>query len=189
MNVYDFDETIYNGESSLEFFLYYFKVDPTLIKFLPSVIKALMLYKAEKITLDDFLNDYSKTVESYIATHRNEFERTVKSFWDKKLHKIKPFYYKVRQPDDVVITASPSFLIREACDRLGIKNLISTEIDLESGKIEAPCFREAKITRFREAYPTAAIDDFYTDSMNDRFLMPFAKRVFIVKRHKIKQVK
>lgn len=189
MNVYDFDETLYDGESSLEFFLYYFKVDPSLVKFLPGVIKALVLYKAEKITLDEFLNDYGKQVEGYIATHKTDFERTVKSFWDRKIKKIKPFYYKIQRPDDVVITASPDFLIKEACDRLGIKNLISTKIDLVSGEIEAPCFREAKIERFREVYPTQAIDDFYTDSMNDRFLMPFAKRVFIVRGNKIKQVK
>ncbi len=189
MNVYDFDETLYDGESSVEFFLYYFRVDPSLVKFLPGVIKALFLYKAEKITLDEFLNDYGKQVEDYIATHKNEFERTVKSFWDKKITKIKPFYFGIQKPDDVVITASPDFLIREACNRLGIENLISTKIDLVSGKIEAPCFRESKIERFREVYPTEAIDDFYTDSMNDRFLMPFAKRVFIVKGSKIKQVK
>lgn len=189
MNVYDFDETLYDGESSVEFFLYYFRVDPSLVKFLPSVAKALVLYKSEKITLDEFMNDYGKTVENYIATHKNEFERTVNSFWDRKLKKIKPFYNEVRKPDDVIITASPDFLIAEACKRLGIKNLIATKIDLVSGKIESPCFREAKIDRFREVYPTEEIDDFYTDSMNDKFLMPMAKRVFIVKGNKIEQVK
>lgn len=189
MNVYDFDETLYDGESSLEFFMYYFKVDPTLIKFLPSVCKAFALYKAEKITLDEFISDYGKVVENYISTHTTEFEQTVKSFWDKKMKKIKPFYNDIRQPDDVIITASPDFLIKEACDRLGIKNVIATKIDLVSGKIESPCFREAKIDRFREVYPTEEIDDFYTDSMNDKFLMPFAKRVFIVKGNKLTQVK
>lgn len=189
MNVYDFDETLYDGESSLEFFLYYFRVDPSLVKFLPSVLKALVLYKAGKITLDEFLNDYGKTVEDYIANHKNDFERTAKSFWDKKIHKIKPFYKNIQKPDDVIITASPDFLIKEACSRLGIENIIATKIDLVSGKIESPCFREAKIDRFREVYPTQDIDDFYTDSMNDKFLMPLAKRVFIVKGNKIEQVK
>ena len=33
------------------------------------------------------------------------------------------------------------------------------------------------------------IDDFYTDSMNDQFLFPLAKRVFLVKGNKITQIK
>ena len=37
MNVYDFDETIYDGESSVEFIAAYLKKDPSVIRFFPSV--------------------------------------------------------------------------------------------------------------------------------------------------------
>lgn len=189
MNVYDFDETIYDGESSVEFFLYYFRKDPTLIRFLPDVMKALFLYKREKISLDSFINDYGSTIEDYIQTHKSDFEKCVDDFWNKKMKKIKPFYLERQKEDDVVISASPDFLLREACNRLGIKNLICTHIDLETGKLSHPCFREAKIDCFKEVYNECEIDDFYTDSMNDKFLMPFAKRVFIVKGNKVEQIK
>lgn len=189
MNVYDFDETVYAGECSIEFFIFYFRKDPFLVKYLPSVLKAFALYKQEKISLDDFLNQYGKPVEEYIASHTLEFENAVSRFWDKNIKKIKPFYLENQKDDDVIITASPDFLVGEVCSRLGIKNLISTHIDLKSGKIEKPCFREAKIARFRETFPNGVIDDFFTDSMNDKFLMPFASRVFLVKGNKFKQVK
>ena len=42
MNVYDFDETIYDGESSIEFILAYLKKDPTIVRFLPSIAKLRM---------------------------------------------------------------------------------------------------------------------------------------------------
>ena len=189
MNAYDFDETIYDGESSVDFFLYCFKYDPKLIRFLPAVLKAYILYKKEKISLDEMLNKYGKELEDYFSSHQTQINNLVKSFWDKRMNKIKPFYLELQKEDDVIITASPRFMIQEICERLGVKNLICTEFNLESGKIEKLCFRESKVDCFREVYPTEDIDDFYTDSMNDKFLMPFSKRVFLVKGHKIKQVK
>jgi len=105
------------------------------------------------------------------------------------MKKIKPFYAEIQQEDDVIVSASPDFLLKEICSRIGIKNVVCTRIDLETGKLSKPCFREAKIDCFREAYPECEIDDFYTDSMNDKFLMPLAKRVFLVKGNEIKQIK
>lgn len=189
MNAYDFDETVYAGECSVEFFLYCFKADPSLIKFLPSVIKAFFLYKREKITLEQMLNDYGKVIEDYFSTHSLNLEEAVVKFWDKHIGRIKPFYLKQKKDDDIIITASPDFLMQEVCRRLGVKNLICTKFDVGTGKIEKPCFREAKIDCFRERFPDVRIDEFYTDSMNDRFLMPFADKVFIVKGNKITQVK
>ena len=37
MNVYDFDNTIYRGESVLHFFFFYIKKTPYLIKYIPKV--------------------------------------------------------------------------------------------------------------------------------------------------------
>lgn len=189
MNAYDFDETVYAGECSIEFFLRCFKSDPSLIKFLPGVIKGFILYKQEKISLDSLVNDYGKVMEDYFSSHSPEIEKAVVDFWDKHINKIKPFYLRQKKEDDVIITASPEFLMREVCNRLGIKNLICTQMNAKTGKIEKPCFRESKTARFLERFPEGKIDEFYTDSMNDRFLMPFAEKVFIVKGSKIKRVK
>jgi len=189
MNVYDFDETVYAGECSIEFFLYCFRDDPMLIKFLPEVMKAFVLYKKEKITLDEMLGAYGQKLENYFSTHSAKYEEMVKVFWDKHQKKIKPLYLIRQKKDDVIITASPEFLMREICDRLGIENLICTNLDLKTGKITSPCFREAKTERFREKYPECKIDEFYTDSMNDRFLMDFAKDVYLVKGEKVTKIK
>lgn len=189
MNAYDFDETVYAGECSIEFFLYCFKLDPGLIKYLPGVIKGFILYKREKVTLEQMLNDYGKVIEDYFSSHSLQMEKAVIDFWDKHIGKIKPFYLHQKKKDDIIITTSPDFLMKEVQRRLGIDNLICTKLNTKTGKIEKPCFREAKAERFLEEFPGGKIDEFYTDSMNDKFLMPFADKVFIVKGNNIKQVK
>lgn len=189
MNAYDFDETIYDGESSFEFILSYIKTDPKIITFLPTVAKILILYKKEKITFDDFSNNYAHKLKKYFDENDVDVSGLVKKFWDKREKKIKPFYKEIQREDDVIITASPEFMMREICDRIGVKHLLATDLDLKEGVVRKACFREGKIDCFKEAFPDGEIDDFYTDSMNDQFLFPLAKRVFLVKGDKITQIK
>ncbi len=189
MNAYDFDQTIYAGESSLEFILFYIKKDPQIIKFMPSVFKAVILYEMAKITFDDFTKKYAPALEQYFKENEVYAEQAVAEFWDKHEKKIKPFYRKIQREDDVIITASPEFMMHDICDRLGIKNLVATDFDIKTGEIKSACFREGKIDCFRKAFPDGVIDDFYTDSINDEFLFPYAKRVFFVKGNKIKRIK
>ena len=48
MNVYDFDGTIYDGDSSIDFFLYALKKKPSIIRFLPRQAWGFLRYKAGK---------------------------------------------------------------------------------------------------------------------------------------------
>lgn len=189
MNVFDFDGTIYNGESAVDFIIYYLRHDLSVLKFMPMVFSALIKYKRGKISLDDFTYKYGGEITKYLKENDMDYEKLVSDFWDKKMHKIKPFYKTMQRSDDVIITASPSIVMNEICSRLGIENLISTEIDMKTGEIKQACFREAKISCFRKVYPDGVIDDFYTDSLNDKFLFPLAKRVFMVKGNKIERYK
>lgn len=189
MNVYDFDETIYDGESSIEFILAYVKQDPKIIRFFPAIAKIMLQYNRGKITFDDFSKKYAPTLAAYFAENAVSLDVLVPAFWDKRMHKIKPFYKALQKEDDVILTASPSFMMRDVCDRLGVKHLIATEFNLKTGVVESACFRENKINCFRAVFPDAEIDDFYTDSVNDSCLFPLAKRAFMVKGNKITQVK
>ena len=49
MNVYDFDGTIYDGDSSVDFYLFSLRKNIKIIKYLPKQIKALIQYKLKKI--------------------------------------------------------------------------------------------------------------------------------------------
>ena len=189
MNAYDFDDTIYAGDSSLHFFLFFLKKDLSLIKYLPTVLSILRDYHKEKIRFDDIIDTFGHIFEDYCVNKKLDFEKISKEFWDKNEHRIKPFYKEIQKEDDLLITASPDFLIKEICERIGINHYLATEFDPKTGKFLRGCFREKKIDFFLEAYPDGKIDDFYTDSMNDKFLFPYSKRVFLVDGNKITQYK
>lgn len=185
MNVYDFDETIYDGESSVEFILNFVKADPTIIKYFPKVLKVFYLYEKELMTIDDFSGKYGNMLSDYCKKTSIDITSLVNGFWDKRMHKIKSFYKKQQRSDDVIITASPSFMMEEMCRRIGVKHLLCTDFDFKEGMVRRACFREEKVPMFLEAFPEGVIDNFYTDSMNDKFLFPYSKKVFIVKKNTI----
>lgn len=189
MNVYDFDDTIYDGESCLDLFKFYIKRDPKLLLSAPRVIYAFARYKLGKVTVEQVMKDYAPIVENYFRKIP-DMEKDAVEFWDLHIKNIRPFYAQQQKEDDLIITASPEIHVREVCRRLGIKNLIGSVIDKESGKITRLCMRSNKIKAFCELYPDAEIDNFYTDSFeNDKPLIDIAKHAFIVKGNKITQIK
>lgn len=189
MNVYDFDDTIFDGDTAIEFTLEYLKKNPSLLKLTPDIIKVIRDYRNLTFRFEDIVDKYGPMLSDFILSQNIDPKQVAKEFWDKREHKIKPFYFDIQKEDDLVISASPTFILEEICNRIGIKHFLGTEMDFEKGTFERWCFRDKKIEFFREAYPDGIIDDFYTDSFHDEFLFPYAKRVFLVKGNKITQIK
>lgn len=189
MNVYDFDNTIYDGESALDFFFAYVMVNPKLVKLIPKVLRALMLYTMGKVTIEDAMKKYAPYIKKYYCEY-DRWDEFTAEFWDKRMGKIKPFYDKIRRDDDIILTASPDLTMSEIGKRLSMKNIICSHIDPESGEVTRLCMRENKIKYFSEKYPDAKIENFYTDSIkNDGFIAQRAEHIFVVKKNKITQIK
>ncbi len=186
MNVYDFDNTIYDGESTVDYYFFLLRKYPKLLEILPTLFVMLIKYKLCLVTYSDLL----KKAEKYAIKLKPYFgEELVSEFWDKNEHKIKKFYLDGQRDSDVILSASCGFLLREIARRKGIKNLICSEIDAETGEILKVCFRDEKVKIFKQEYPDDIIDEFYTDSMNDEPMFSLAKRVFFVKNNKIEELK
>ena len=189
MNVYDFDNTIYDGESALDFFFFYLKRDPWLLKYLPKILNALYRYKRGKVTVEQALEKYAPFVEDYVR-RIPDLRADAKVFWDEKEKKIKPFYKTLQREDDVIVTASPENTMAEICDRLGVRHCVGSLIDEGTGRITRLCMRSNKIPAFFAAFPDARIENFYTDSpKNDAPLIEAAAHAFIVKGNRITQIK
>ena len=165
MNVYDFDNTIYDGESFIDLFIFLFKKDPSLVKYIPDVINGLYKYTKGTINAEEALEQYSDVVTDYYNSIE-DFDALVTEFWDTNIHKIKPFYFRQRQDDDIIISASPEVLLDDVMHRLNIKNYICSRTD-GNAHITDLCFRGRKVELFKEMYPDTIIDNFYTDSVND----------------------
>lgn len=189
MNVYDFDNTIYDGESALDFFFFYLKKTPYLIKYIPKVLHALLKYKAGKITVEQALEKYAPFAEDYLSGIEDIYADAIE-FWDLHMNRIKPFYYEMHREDDVIVTASPENTMSEICNRLGIKYCVGSIIDENSGKITRLCMRSRKVAAFKDAFPDIEIENFYTDSKkNDAPLIAISKNAYLVKGNKIIKIK
>ena len=89
MIVYDFDKTIYDGDSSIDFYLYCLKKNPRIICLLPKQVIYFILYKLKIKTKIEFKACFF----SFVKYVKN-VDLTVNEFWVKNIQKIKPWYLK-----------------------------------------------------------------------------------------------
>lgn len=187
MNVYDFDNTIYKGESVIDFFWFCLGKNPKLIRLMPFTFFMLVRYKMGRISVAE-LEAKAVKYAAGVFCRIDELEALISEFWDKHQHKIKEFYLKQQHPDDVIISASCSFLLNEICRRIGVRHCLCSEIDTKTGAVLQVCFRGNKPEIFREHFPNAVIDRFYTDSKNDLPMIALAKKAYLVKGSKIAEI-
>ncbi len=188
MNVYDFDNTIYDGETLVDFILYFVKRDPKIWRYIPKLLYIAFKDKFHLFTVDKAITEYAGFLEGYY-TQLGDLDSDVKRFWDKNQYKIKPWYAKVQRDDDIIVSGTTDFLLDEIMKRIGVKNYVGSSIDKKTGKFVRLCFLDNKVKVFNELYPGAHIDNFYTDSMNDKPMMDIADHVFFVQGNDIKQIK
>lgn len=188
MNVYDFDNTIYDGETLVDYIMYFVKTDPKIWKYLPKLMVVAMKDKFHLFTVDQAVTAYADFLEGYYVTLDNPAKNIV-DFWDKNQHRIKPWYKEVQRDDDIIVSGTLDFILEEIGRRIGFKNMVTSSIDMETGKFKRLCFLENKVKLFHEMYPDAHIDNFYTDSMNDKAMMDLADHVYFVTGDKIEQIK
>ena len=177
MNVYDFDKTIYDGDSTADFYLFSLGRHKKILTLAPSLFGAFVRFYVFKKGSKTELKK-----KMYRFLHCCDTEQDVEAFWETHIRKIKPFYPAQQREDDVIISASPLFLLQPACDRLGIRCLMASNVDPHTGVYDGiNCHGEEKVRRFREKYGNCEIDEFYSDSYSDTPLAKVAKKAFIVK--------
>ena len=176
MNVYDFDKTIYSGDSTLDFYLFCLRRHPQVILCLPKQLGAAIRYKMRKIEKKKF-----KEVFYSFLTKLNNVDEDVQLFWNSHKGKVKTWYKEQQKQDDVIISASPEFLLSEISSRIGIRNLIASKVDKKTGLcLSENCYGEEKVKRFNEVFPTDVIDNFYTDSYSDLPMLQKSIKGYIV---------
>lgn len=183
MNVYDFDGTIYDGDSTIDFYFYCLKKYPRIVFCLPRQLMAALWYKMKRC-------DKTRFKESFYSFLKKipEMDREIVSFWDKHECKIKECYRSRQKPDDVIISASPEFFLAEICSRIGIRYLIASKVDKRTGKYSGTnCYGEEKSRQFYCNFPEGIIDEFYSDSYSDEPMAKLARKSFIVSKNKIEK--
>lgn len=179
VNVYDFDGTIYNGDSSVDIYFFLLKRYPKLIAFFPKQMLGIVKYKLHLSSKEEMKEMYF----SFLKGVRTD-KTFVDDFWKQNQNKIKEWYLKQKRKDDVIISASPEFLLKPICDILGIDNLIATKVELSSGKfLSKNCQGAEKVVRFEEIFSEAEIEAFYSDSKSDTYMAKLATKAFLIKNN------
>lgn len=144
LNVYDFDKTIYQNDSTVEFFMFCIKTQKRVLLSLP---------RTAFFGIGYLLGIYEKTAFKQIffrfLRQLDNTELTVDKFWAKNQHKIKKWYIEQSKPDDIIISASPEFLLAPVCKNA---TLIASRVDPK------PAFIPEKIATEKKKSPVYTSD-------------------------------
>ena len=193
MRVFDFDGTIYDGESLFDLYLYSARHDPKVFRYIAPVLRYAVKYKLGRATLEQMEYGVGKMTEGYLTELSRSkrvasVEQLVDDFWDRYYARIKPWYQP--ESDDVILTASFDLTVGEACRRLGVRNLVASEVDVGTMKVTYLNFSTNKAKRFLYFFfNDLVIYEFYTDSKFDQPMIDMARHAFMVKGDTITRVK
>ena len=181
MNVYDFDNTLIRGDSTALFFGFCMRRHPRMWLDLPGQLVNGLLFvlhlkpkQAFKQRMFGFLR------------HIGDVDGAVAAFWAENFSRIKAWYPEQHRVSDVVISASPEFLIRPACARLGIQYVMGSPVDRHTGQYSGKnCHGAEKVNRFRALFPVGQIENFYSDSHSDDPMAAQARHAWMVKGERL----
>ncbi len=177
MNVFDFDKTIFHGDSTAKFYKYCVRKYPEVLKHLPSMVCAFAGYyvfkKGTKTQCKEVFYRFLREIP--------DVDKAVGEFWQKNYSGICDWYKKVHKDSDIVISASPEFLLEDVCKRLGVAKMMASRVDKSTGKYNGEnCHGEEKVRRFYEYIPDGKIEEFYSDSVSDLPLAKLANKAFVI---------
>ena len=187
IDVYDFDGTIYDGDSTADFVLFCLPRHPELIGGLPHIALAALKLACKAYSLTQF-----KTVLFGEMSKRFSLEAEADAFWksEKTRAKLGPWFFDTpRDLPIVVASASPEFELRHAAKLLGVPNLIGTQCDMTTGALTGKnCKGAQKIERIHEVFGEFEVRAMYTDDAKaDGPLLAIAQEKYIVTHGKVER--
>lgn len=175
MNVFDFDGTLYDGDSTLDFWKYAFCKQPACIRSLPSQVLGFALHAVGAIDKDAFKARFYSFLR-YVP----EVKMLVEAFWDERQGRISETMLELSNEGDLVVSASPRFLVEPICDRLGLRS-VASEVSPFTGALLGPnCSGWEKCRRIMDESFELPFENGYTDSMSDAPMMLMATRSWMV---------
>ena len=199
--VYDFDKTIYGGETGTDFLVFYMKKKPLKVfLFGISFVKDILLFLFKKIKLKELKGSYFKFLSDEST---DEVEKLANEFWEKRASKVygwvpNEIIENKKETDYViVISASPLFLIDSFVKKLGFTHAFGTimETEVRNGEkyylpkvVGENCKNVEKvkvINRWAEKEGIKyKIIKFYSDSIMDKPLFDIAEKKYWIKKGK-----
>ena len=179
MNIFDFDGTIHRGDSSVAFYLYCLRKRPYIALLLPVQAAAALLHALRIIDVTSMKQTF------YQYFRLIDAETMAERFWEYDKKNILSWYRDIHSDSDVLISASPEFMLKPVCRMLGIRTLIASKVDPRTGRYSGKnCSGQEKVRRFREVFPDTEPENSYYDRDSDLPLSHLAKHGFRIVREK-----
>lgn len=194
--VYDFDKTIYGGESGTNFFTYYFKKYPMrALMFSFLYLKEVFLYLIKVINLKQLKERFYIFLEKHSP---EEIQKIIDDFWKEYSKKIYKWTYEELKNNKkeaelvIVSSATPTFLIDKFLLSLGYDIVFGT--DFEKGKSEEfiskikgennkGIEKVHKLNQWADENNVEyEITKFYSDSLADKPLFDIAMKKYWIKK-------
>lgn len=201
--VYDFDKTIYGGETGTNFFKFYFKKFPfKSLVFIILYVEDILFYIFKQIKLKQLKERFFRFLEGH---SKEEIDKLVKEFWEIEKNKIYDWVKdelieNKKEANLVIVTsASPKFIIEKFLLDFGYDLVFGTdfvkfnndrfvsEIDGENNKNDEKVKNLKKWAKKQKI--SFEILKFYSDSIADKPLYDLAKeKVWVNKGEKIEGI-
>lgn len=180
MNVYDFDKTIYYPDAMFQFCSFCTRRHPILW----FTYALILIGLAPLYALGIIKEGYMLTKIYQVTKYLKHPEKDIELFWKKHEKNMQEWYLKIKQPTDLIISASPIYLIKPMTDKLGVK-LIATEVDLKTGKVIKGIMKNQGKSRYILDQDMPVIDNFYSDSLSDTPIALLSEHAYLVKKDEI----
>lgn len=186
IDVYDFDGTIYKDDSTIDFYLYCIKHNFHLIKYLPIQFLYFIKYKLHIVEKENFKEKFFLFLNGI-----KDIDIIIDKFWQENEHKIYTSLLKKSTNPIYIISASPEFLLKDICKKVGAEKVIATNVDKHTGKFKSKnCYGREKIERLNyELNNEYIVENFYSDSLSDSYLADISISSYLVKKGKVKKWK
>lgn len=189
--VYDFDKTIYSGETSTDFMVFFLKRNPKYIFRLYLLIPSIIYFKFNLKKSKEFFFAILKNIEI------DFLKKEIEAFWVENKSKIYNWVYneiiinKKKSEKLVLISATPEIFLENISKDLGFDILIGTKFEnnnkyFSNNIVGKNCKGEEKVSRLKKILYDFNILSFYSDSISDKPLFDLAKRkISVIKGEKI----
>ena len=178
MNVYDFDKTIYPVDSTAQFYKWCLRRYPACRRTLGWTAWAFFCLCLK-------LGTKTQCKEIFYRFLRYVPAEAPLLFWQEHIRNINAWYLEQRRPDDLIISASPEFLLAPAAQMLEFA-LLASRVEQSTGLYHGEnCHGPEKVRRYREAYGETPVEGFWSDSRSDAPMAAAAERAWLVKGRKI----
>lgn len=174
-NLYDFDKTVSPHDTGPAFWFFCLKKHPKLLRYLPFQALSLLRYALR-------LGDKSRMkANSFCFLRDINGEQMAVEYWNANYKKIYPFFLpENRDLPAVVCSASPEFLLKPICDRLGVHKIVGTKMNPKTGEINGlNCKNDEKARRIALELPDYSFYCVFSDSIkHDRSILLLGERAF-----------